>query len=199
MTTFEELITSLPEDQQSLINGMIEKEKQKGIDSYRKKDQEVLKLKSNLKELGYNKDEYENVDQFSQNIKAKLEKQRDSEITLASLSERINEMTMEKEAQEKETNNLYITSKLKDAIGKKLYGSEAIIENVVLKNELVVDGKDVKTNAGEVFDTFIENLLEVHKDDVRPETQTPGVAAKLKSTKIPASEDAFMAQFKTKN
>lgn len=206
METISEILDFIPEEKksevESFFNSEIEKEKQHGISTYSKKDKEVLKYKNVLKDLGYDNEKYDNVDTFKESLKETVGNVEQSNITLSELNtkfENLNTIYQQEVStrmdKEKELETSAIRTELNTAIKGKLYGDEAIIENVILKNELsMVEGK-ILDKDGNDFDTFAKTLLEVNKDSLRA-TQKAGLDNKVKKNSIPPSEDSFVNKLK---
>lgn len=163
----------------TIISGAIDAEKTKGIDSYRKKDAEGLKLKKALKDLGYSKDEVDGVDEFVSGLKNKITAVDGKDVTIAELKSSVEAIQQTLEAEKAEKSKLAETSitntakaKLIEALGDKFSASTAntLIENLLLKKAVtVVDDKVVFKNGEEIvpFDDGVKGLLETHKDSLK--------------------------------
>jgi len=167
-------------DAKAVILASIDAEKTKGIDSYRKKDNEALKLKNALKTLGYNKDEVDGVDEFINSIKSKVVSTDGKDVALAELKSQIDTLMTNMANKDKETleaktkaERATITNELTKAIGTKFNASNLIIDSLVNSNKLkVVDDKVVFVGANDsvvTFDDGIKGLYESHKDLVKSE------------------------------
>jgi len=162
------------------VTSLIGAEKQRGIESYRKKDADVLKLKNVIKSLGYDREDFEGIEQFAESLKATKQKstenQTEMEKLLALVEALQNENSAtkaEREAERKKSERSALSQKLTEAIGSKLYASSAIIESL-LNNGVVkmVDGKMVfSTDTGDVsdFETGIKHILDKNKDALKTE------------------------------
>ena len=65
----EELLGKIESDElKEAIVSIVNEEKQKGISKYSKKDKEVLKYKSALKEVGYDTEKYSDIDAFISDV-----------------------------------------------------------------------------------------------------------------------------------
>lgn len=144
---------------------------------YTRKDKETLKYKSVVKKLGYDNEQYGDLDTFIEDIKAKQTKASiaDEAIqTKSQVEERIallEKKLAEKEEQERrlvmENNVKTIKDKLNDAIGDKLIASKLVINDVINSGKAkVIDGEVVFTNGDDVvlFDEGIETLIKEHED-----------------------------------
>lgn len=212
MENLEELLSLVPEDKRddakTFVSQQIEAEKTRGIEASNAKGKENATLRNRLntlaKEVGYDSDS-ESWEDFESKLTNKLKSADETGLTLAQLNEKFeklnNEYTNEVQkrlSKEKEINDNKIITKLNEDIGPKIWGSKALIENTILKKQLLVseDGKIV-TPDGKDYNTFVEQILEANKDNLKSD-QTPGVNKTLKNNKPSSSEDEFINKFKSK-
>ena len=199
MDNIEELVGLIAEDKQeevkTFVSGLVESEKTKGIDSYNKKDKEVLKYKTLIKDLGYDNEQFESVDAFKESFKETKNVAEQSSITIEQLNEKFETLNTaytgevsKRQSQEKEINDTTIRSALDKEIGTKIYGANAIIENVLLKGSLAIIDNKIVDREGNDFATFTNSLLDLYKDDLKSE-QKKGFDNKVKKNPIPASGD----------
>lgn len=169
---FESILEQLPEELRETVQtfyqakeqeylSKIEEEKERGIQSYRKKDAETLKLKNQLRSLETGTDE--NIlreKTVAEQIKA-LQDQLDQERTTRS------------EAENK-IKNKTIESELTKALGDKIYGAEDFIQLAVLRGDLKILDDQIVTSEGKPFSDYITNVLESKKGQLKV-VQNPGV------------------------
>ncbi len=165
------------EEIDTLLEGVIDvvnSEKTKGQQAYKKKDKEVLKYKSVIKELGFDNDEGD-VSSFVSGIKDKLTNTDKNKSKYAQMSEKLDdvlgELNKERDASKRlRQSNIKekITNKLTKSIGDKLYGANYVIESLVTSGKVAMDednniyfkdGDDVVT-----FDKGVAKVLEDNKD-----------------------------------
>lgn len=202
----EEILQSVEnEDIKEGIVSLINAEKQRGIDSYNKKDKEVLNLKSKIKDLGYDSEKYDNVDSFFEALKDKDTRVKDSEMTIAQLNEKLNDVTAtlekqrvlsEKKAKESKTNKL--TAELTNKIGNKFYGSQYMIESLINNErvDLSEDGSVVGRKGDDIipFEKFYETLEEENRSNIKVE-QTKGTGSD-KGTETEITQSDFVRRVK---
>ena len=192
--TLEEILELIPEEQRTTaeetITGLVEAEKDKGISSYRSKNQEAVKLKNIIKELGYNADDYENLEDFKLKTKEKLDESNKSKTELEKLQDQFSNLKSEYETErqkrlekELENKNNKIKSTLNEKLGNKLYGAKYLINDLVNNGTFELDesGKVISKD-GLPFDAKIEKILEENKDDLKEDKKhTPG---RVKETRV---------------
>jgi hypothetical protein len=204
MDNIEELEALIPEDKRdevkTFVSGLVESEKTKGIDSYNKKDKEVLKYKTLVKELGYDNEQFESVDAFKESFKETKNVAEQSSITIEQLNEKFETLNTaytgevsKRQSKEKELNDTTIRSALDKEIGSKVYGANAIIENVLLKGSLAIIDNKIVDKDGNSFESFTTTILDQYKDDLKSE-QKPGFDNKVKKNPIPASKDTNLVE-----
>jgi len=166
------------------IEGAINAEKTKGIESYQKKDREVLKYKQALKAIGYDKDTEDGVDGFVQSLKGKLGTTESSQLTIAELSNKLTELTeaynndkLKLQQTQEQADLGLITTELTKALGERFNGSSAIMDGLIGRKRVkVVDGKVAFVNGESVipFEAGVKTLEEEYKDLLKNQ-QRPGV------------------------
>ena len=171
---FESILEQLPEELRETVSTFyqtreqeylvaIEAEKERGIQSYRKKDQETLKLKNQLRTLETETGTDESIlreKTVAEQIKA-LQDQLDQEIKRGSEAE-------------KKIKNKTIESELTKALGDKIYGAEDFIQLAVLRGDLQILDDQIVTSEGKPFTDYITNILESKKGQLKV-VQNPGV------------------------
>lgn len=202
--TIEELKKMLEgsDNAESIIESvldMVNSEKEKGVSSYKKKDQETLKLKNAIKELGFNPDEDGDLDTFIQKQKSKKTETESVKLSnaqlaekLASIEEQMNAEKARASALQKKAEREKINSRLTSTIGEKIFGSKYIIESLINNGKVkVVDDDVVFVNGDDVipFDTGVKNVLEENKEMLKV-SQKNG-SQSVKSDGTPASELDF--------
>jgi len=173
-----EALGLVPEEQRVIVeeavNEAIAAEREKGIAETSKRNQENVKLKSYLKELGYDHSKYETIESF---VTEKKQSIQNKEVTLTSLQEQLNEITTKYEnerkiAQEKEqlASKLKIENTLKSSFGNTFYAQDDIIANLIAnKRATIVDDKVLIDNLP--VDEALPKLKEEKADSVRNEQQ----------------------------
>jgi phosphoglucomutase len=205
----EEIVNLIPEEQKEIvketITKAIEAEKNKGIESYRKKDSEVLKYKSIVKELGYDPEKFDSVDKFKESIKQTVNLASDSELRYKVLEEKLNGITKQyedekniRQAAEKKVKQETIKNKLSAELDD-IYGSQYIVENILLKDELDIVGEEIVTKDGKSFSDFVNTVLELNKDNRKVNTKDKINVSpqKLKNYKIDEADD-IISRIKSK-
>jgi hypothetical protein len=142
---------------------------------YTAKDREVLKYKSSIKKLGYNKDEHGELDTF---ISAMLETKNKANETDNAKGEKTElekrlalleaTLTETKKASQKladDNKNKTLSSKLEAELSKKLKGSNYIIKDLIRDGKVdLVDGDVVFKNGDEVV-LFKDGIEQIIKDN----------------------------------
>ena len=160
------------------ITNYVKSVEEKGKQAYSKKDKELLKFKSALKDAGWDNEKYSDVKEFVSSLKKKDEKITTSDVTIAQLNEKLNELTSSLEQErairteaERTAKQSKLTAELTNAIGKDFYGAEYLIKDLVRdgKVNLAEDGSVVFKNGDDIvtFDNGINQLKEQHKDMLR--------------------------------
>ena len=207
--TLTELLATLPEDLRDSVGNYIasslEAEKQIGIAATKKKNGELLSAQEKLSTLGYDKEKFETFDSFKDSISQTQKAATDSSMTIAQLNDRITDLDTKytlsenkrMEAEDKVTDGV-LRTKLDKQIGKKLYGGDFLVDNIILNKRLIVDGDNITTTDGKTFETFVNETLESNKGNIKSE-QTPGsdtlTTNKQKQTVL-SEEDAFIDRMK---
>jgi hypothetical protein len=153
----------------------LESEKERGIASTRKKDKDVLKLKATLKDLGYDKETFDDLDSFVENIKKTKDSTVKSELTINTLNDRVNELILdlkkEREAKEAITTKAKVKTleaELQSTIGDKFFGAKYLIKDLISSGSVDIDEdgnkyfKDGDTLVP--WEKGIESLKEKNKD-----------------------------------
>lgn len=169
---FESLLEQLPEELRETVStfyqtreqeylAAIEVEKERGIQSYRKKDQETLKLKNQLRTFETGTDESILREKtVTEQIKA-LQDQLDQERTTRSEAE-------------KKIKNKTIEGELTKALADKIYGADDFIQLAVLRGDLQILDDQIVTSEGKPFNDYIASVLESKKGQLKV-IQNPGV------------------------
>lgn len=202
--TLAELLATIPEENREAVGNFIatsiETEKQIGINATKSKNKELISVQTKLNELGYDKDKFESFDAFKETISKTKQTATDSSMTIAQLNDRITELDSKYSAAENKrleaegkVTDSFLRSKLDKTLGKKLYGGEHLVDNIILSKKLIVDGDSISTSDGKTFDDFVNEQLEANKGNVRSD-QTPGsdtLQNKQKQTNL-SDDDAFI-------
>jgi hypothetical protein len=182
----EELLGKLPEevkgDVSEYIGTAISAEKERGIAETQKRNVENQKLKGYLKDLGYSSDNYETISSFVEDKKAQT---AEKDISLASLSEKFNELTSELEkerqivaAKEKESYNLKLNNELNERFGNTFYAQQDIIDNLIANGKVSLDDssnlKFGELSFEEGFKALKESKADSVKADITPGTESNG-------------------------
>lgn len=182
-------------EKESIIEGILElvnAEKEKGVSSYKKKDQETLKLKNAIKELGFNPDEDGDIDNFIQKQKSKKTETESVKLSNAQLAEKLANIEEQMNAERSRAANMQkkaerekINSKLTSTIGEKIFGSKYVIESLINNGKVkVIDDDVVFVNGDDVvpFDTGIRNVLEENKDMLKLSQKSGSQSVKTDGT-----------------
>lgn len=203
--TIEEILAALKSDaERKVVTDAIataaEAEKNVGIGKYNKKDGEVLKLKSNLRSLGYDSEKFENIEAFIDSRKAIEEKATTGEVTIATLTGRVDTMESERTAEKlqsakdaKEVKEGKLTTKLTKEIGGKFYGSDSLIKVLISEKKVdFIGGKTVFKDGDDIvaFETGVKNLMESNKENLKAD-QKPGSGDIGGEAQKPEDEKSF--------
>lgn len=181
--TLEEILSKVEDETiKNAIVDVVNSEKEKGIQSYRKKDTEVLKYKNALKTMGYDHEKYSDVDEFINTKKLVEEKATKSEMTIQSLNEKLIEIEANLQAErdkvvrkEQEAKTNYLTSELTKTIGDKFYGSQYMIKTLITDGVVDVQNNKVVFKDGDNilgFDEGVKKLEETNKDILKVNQKT---------------------------
>ena len=197
---FKEMMESLEDDQKETILSAIEAERQKGIKSKKQADAEAIKAKEKLKDLGWNSEEYDTFDAFKETITKKVKTANDSELSLATLNEKITTLTNNladaNEATTAKTKKLAdkaITKRLSTEIGDKLYAADLIIKDSVDRFKYDEDTDSVLPVDG-TMEEAVQGILDANKPNLKM-NQQPGDETNPKKTQ-PKGEKDFVDKLK---
>jgi len=162
----EEILAKIESDElKEAIVSKINEEKEKGISSYSKKDREVLKYKNALKDLGYDHEKYNDVQEFIESKKSVEQTATDSKLTIATLNDKLNELTATLESEKAQAEAIKrsakenkLTAELTKTIGGEFYGADYLIKS------LITDGKvDLDEATNQVFFKNGDDLIPFEK------------------------------------
>lgn len=182
--SIEGIMAKLSDSEKKEFNDAIENEKTIGINKYNKKDGETLKLKSNLKALGYDPEKFSTIEAFIDSRKAIDKKVTTGEQTIASLTERLDLNDAERESEKAErkaeqieatkvakvAKDAKLTTELTKGVGDKFFGSDYMIKDLVREEKVdFVDGKVVFKDGEKTvaFDDGVKSLMESNKDSLK--------------------------------
>ncbi len=192
METLEEVFGLIPEEEreaaQALISGLINNEKERGIEATQKKSKELHKANMRVKEAGYSAEEYESFEKFTEYLKEVKHKAETSDLTLAQVNEKLRESDAKLLAETTKASNEVIRSKLLKDIGSKIYGGEYLVENIITKGTLTIDGETITSADGD-YDTFVTTTLEANKANLKSD-QVPGSDLKQSTNETEANKVA---------
>ena len=198
--TLEEILAKIESDElKEAIVTKINEEKDKGIQSYTKKDKEVLKYKNALKDLGYDHEKYSDVTEFIESKKTVEQNVNESKLTIATLNDKLNDLTNKLDQERQQAEAIRRTAKenklsaeLTKTIGAEFYGADYLIKSLI--NEGKVDLDDATNqvffkNGDDLvpFEKGIEQLKEQNRDMLKV-TQSGGTGDKG-GTGIPTTVD----------
>ena len=195
--TLEELMAKLESDEiKEAVTSLINAEKERGLTSYRKKDQELLGLKTSLKSKGFDP-EKGNLQEWLDGKIAAETRVQESSLTIAQLNDRLSEVQGQWENEKKTAKNSKIQAELTSKIGSMFYGSDYMIKSWLSDGKLdLVDGNI--TYDGKPFDSALETIKSENKGSIKvtqvPGSGVPGGAEKQMSS----DEDKFIAQLLNK-
>jgi len=175
--TLEEILAELDEPKRAAVQTAIQNEKTAGINASNKKDKENLKLKSSLKELGYDSEKFETVDLFIADRKAIADKAATGEVTIATLNSdvsglqtRLDDMVAKEKKATTDARNSSLTAKLTSSIGNTFYGSDYMIKDLIRESKVDLVGGEVVFKKGDeviAFDAGVAQLKEANKDSLK--------------------------------
>jgi len=177
--TLEEILAQIESDElKEAIVGKINEETEKGKSLYSKKDREVLKFKTALKELGYDHEKYADVSEFIDTKKEVESKVNDSKLTIATLNDKLNDLTSKLEQERAEADRAKrvskenkITAELTNKIGGEFFGASYLIKTLISDGKVDIDennqlffreGEDVIP-----FEKGLDQLKQENKDMLR--------------------------------
>jgi len=135
---------------------------------YTTKDKEVLKYKSTIKSLGYNKDEHGDLDTFANHInelKSKTITQSEASTKLTLAESRIKELELKEQTFKRELESSKLQDALNKELGTKLKGSKYIVNDLINSGKVkLVDG-DVVFMDGDVPTLFANGIEKVLKEN----------------------------------
>ncbi len=174
------------------IAALLKSQDDYGKASYTKKATQVSKYLDILAKLGYDKDSYENPDDFVTKFKEKSESTDGATDALQLLQARLDKLETEKNAETERAEVLKATAdrntietKLRDAIDDKLKGSKLIIKDLISEKQVkLVDGEVVFVNGDGVmlFEDGIAKVLADNEDLLKAEIR-PGAGSTSKVLK----------------
>lgn len=204
--TFEELkallSTATGVEVEKVLEGvqdLVNDEKSKGIALYQKKDGELLKLKSTLKEAGYDPSKHETLKDYVRSLSERASTSDSAQLTINTLNEKLSDLESKfaesartRIEAETRANKESLRSKLTSALGEKVYGSKYVIESLLEKGEVKkVEGKEVWSIDGTdlEFGVGLEKFLKGNTDILKStKTQGTGVPGSTASEKKDYSE-----------
>jgi hypothetical protein len=156
---------------------------QKLTKDYKNKDDEALKLKRVLKEVGYDHTVHGDYDTFVADVLSKGKKTEETEVTLNGVNSKVSDLTSkledalskvnvitdERNRFEKESATNKVRSALTDKLKGKVKGDNFIIDSILSNNETVIEGNNISFKTGDTtvgIDSFVDTLLENNKDVV---------------------------------
>jgi len=203
--TLEEILSKLEsEDLKESIVSLINDEKERGITATRKKDKENLKLKTDLKDLGWDKDEYPTFDEFKESRSDIKKTATDSKLTIATLNDKLNSLTDELVNERVEAKRIKRVSKenklsaeLTSKISGSFFGAEYLIKTLISDGKVDLDettGAVFFKNGDEVipFDKGLETLKNDNKDMLKVSQQ--GGTGDKGGNGVPQVDDDLMSK-----
>jgi hypothetical protein len=170
------------------VQGMVNEEKQRGITSYQAKDRELLSLKNEIKETGFNKDQHGTLKDYVKTLGQKAASSDEDKVTINSLNEKVSQLTemmnatkAEQQAALQKATTESLRSKLVSSIGDKLYGAVYVIDSLLQKGDVKMveekpvwsfDGVDLDFNSG--LEKFLKNSGDILKSTKTSGTGKPG-------------------------
>lgn len=145
--TLEEILAQIESDDlKEAIVGKIEEEKMRGKEASKKKDRDNLKLKADLKSLGWDKDKFETIDEFRESLEAKDKANNTNKLTIAQLNDKLDalESTLATERAEAElvktrAKETKITSELTKHMGDSFFGASYLIKSLISDGRVDID------------------------------------------------------------
>lgn len=203
MTLEEILQTVESEDVKEAIVAKINEEKERGISEYRKKDQEVLKYKGMIKDLGYDSDKYDSIDSFIESKKKVDKVATESNLTIAQLNDKLNTYMSQLEAERESSRQIQKKAKenklqadLTSKIGSVFYGADFMVKTLI--SEGIADIQDDQTIIKDgdrvlSLDEGVNVLKEKYKDSLKVQ-QVAGSGDNGGQKVTPQKEKTFAEQ-----
>jgi hypothetical protein len=175
------------------LTHLLKSQDEYGKASYTKKASQVNKYLEMLGKLGYDKDSYDNADDFITKLKEKVDKVPTDTDALQVLQARLEKLETEKSAETARAESLKATAdkntienKLKDALGDKLKGAKFIIKDLIAEKQVkLVDGEVVFVSGDDsviLFEEGIQNILNDNEDLLKVDIKS-GAGSTSKSFK----------------
>lgn len=171
----ETLLGALDSDElKEAVVELINDEKDRGKDAYRKKDKELSKWKDDYRDLGWDPDKFESRSDFIEKKKADNKKVTDLSLSNAELNDKINNLITERDQEREhskqkaeEVRKAKLSNKLQQEIGSDFIGSQYLIKDLINSNSVDLNGEEVVFKDGDEFIPFskgLEQLKETNKN-----------------------------------
>jgi len=168
------------------ITNLLKTQDEYGKTSYSKKAGQVNKYLEVLSKLGYDKESYENPDDFVTKFNEKNNSVDSRTADYQLMEARLRKIEQEKQAETDRAEQLKsksdkntIENKLREALDKELRGSKYIIKDLISDNKVkLIDGEVVFTNGDQVilFEDGVSKLLE-ENEELRVVNIKPGAGS----------------------
>jgi len=202
--TLEEILGSIEADNvKEAIVAKINEEKERGISEYRKKDQEVLKYKGLIKDLGYDSDKYESIDSFVESKKKVDKVATESNLTIAQLNDKLTNYMTELETERNNTRQIQKKAKetklnadLSGKLGNMFYGADFMVKTLISEGVADIENDQTIIRDGDrvlSLDEGINLLKDKYKDSLKA-TQVAGSGDNGGTKVTPQKEKSFAEQ-----
>jgi len=182
--TLEEILQTVESDNvKEAIVAKINEEKERGITEYRKKDQEVLKYKGLIKDLGYDSEKYDSIDSFVESKKKVDKVATESNLTIAQLNDKLTNYMAELETERNNTRQIQkkaketkLNAELSGKLGSLFYGADFMVKTLISEGIADIDNDQTVIRDGDrvlSLDEGVNLLKDKYKDSLKA-TQVPG-------------------------
>lgn len=200
----EEVLSSIGDESiKEAVVSLINAEKERGIEAYRKKDKESMEWKNHAKDLGWDNTKYDNIDDWKNSLKTKDKKVSESNLTIAQLNDKLNTYMAELESERESSRQIQKKAKenklqadLTSKIGNVFYGSDFMVKTLI--SEGIADIQDDQTIIKDgdrvlSLDEGINVLKEKYKDSLKVQ-QVAGSGDNGGTKVTPQKEKSFAEQ-----
>lgn len=154
----------------------VKAEKDKGISSYKKKDGELLTLKNQVKEIGFDADKHGTLSSFVESLKEVTSVAEDKDAKFKLLEQKLEKMETDLQSEKTTAKRSKLEAELTSKIGSKFKGSKLLIDRLIEKGVVDIDGDTMHFKKGDEVVSFDDGLkgLETDYSDLLVVDQTAG-------------------------
>lgn len=186
ITEIETMLTAETIDKEAVLAAVKTLNDEKTL-AYKNKDREALALKADFKKLGYTKEDFADRETFVTHInelKTKTQSDSEAKTKVTLLETQLQEFKNKEIAWKKAETSKTLEKALNEKLSGKLKGHEAIIDNLILRDQVKVIDNDVvfmDNDTPTTLDAGIAKLMTKYADLVIAD-QNPGANTKNKPT-----------------